>query len=292
MILSAGMPSLAGRRTLDVGSGVGGTVIGCARFGAAAVGIEPDAERRALALANAKDHNFDVRFEPGDLLDTGLSERIGQFDVVTALKIVEHVDDARAAVRALSSLTKDGGVALVDIPNGRSVEAVKADGHYLLPGLSLIEDRAVAASYHGTAGVAGDYDVTDYHDIDAYLDWFAQAGFDSVEVHHIDTADSDSLDATLEEARRAVGGAIESVGRDGEIGRALSSALAEYLEQLDAHRSDDAWLERHVLTNTWRVVARKGRVRRRSNRRLESWARRVAKRIPGLQAWVRRVRGR
>ncbi|MDH3471769.1 MAG: methyltransferase domain-containing protein [Acidimicrobiia bacterium] len=290
VLLTRGMPTLSGRRTLDVGSGVGGTVIGCGTFGAEAIGIEPDAERRVLAKANAADHELSVRFVAADLLDPTLLGRIGEFDAVTAIKVVEHVDDAEAGVQALASLTAEGGVVLTDIPNGRSVGAVRADGHYLLPGLTLIEDRALAARYHQLSGAPGVYDVTDHHGIDTYVAWFERAGLTVMDVVHTDVADPSSLDSGLEDARVAVEGAIASMDGDSEVGRVLSSELVEYLNRVDTHRSDQPWLERHVLTNTWRIVASKGPIQRKSNRRLEARARRVAKRIPGLQAWVRRVR--
>lgn len=290
-LLTKGMPTLQGRRTLDVGSGVGGTVIGCAAFGAEAKGIEPDSERRALAQANADDHHLDVHFVAGDLLDPALSDRIGEFDAVTAIKVVEHVDNARAAVEALSSLTMSGGLALVDIPNGQSVDAVTAEGHYLLPGLSLIPDRRLAARYHELSGAPGRYDITDFHDIGSYQAWFEAAGFSAVNVVHLDVADAGTLDGALGEARTAVEGAIRAVGSDTEVGRALSLRLGDYTAQVEQRLSDRDWIERHVLTNTWRVVASKGSIERRSNRQVEAWARSAAKRIPGLQAWIRRVRG-
>ena len=110
---------LKGKRVLDVGSAHGWFVERAAVRGAQALGIEPDAEVAALAIARGVPTR--VGWFPDALRPT---ER---FDVVAFNDVFEHVADACATLRACHALLNDGGLLVLNVPdsNGALYTAAK-----------------------------------------------------------------------------------------------------------------------------------------------------------------------
>ncbi|KAJ9471049.1 Ubiquinone biosynthesis O-methyltransferase [Diplonema papillatum] len=115
---SAASP-LKGLRILDVGCGGGIACEPLARLGATVVGI--DANEAGIEVARLR-----LDDEASDLKDNlsyecvsaeELVERGDQFDVVTALEIVEHVSSPDAFVAALSKLSRPGGLLFMSTLN-------------------------------------------------------------------------------------------------------------------------------------------------------------------------------
>ncbi len=289
-----GRPTLTGRRSLDVGCGLGGVAVACARLGAEAWGVDPDPELLAFARANAADQPRPPRIEAADLLEPGLTDRLGRFDVVTAEDVLEHVDDAEAGTRALAGLLAERGVLVTTVPNGDAVAHVRADPHWALPGLTLLADRADAAAYHATRNRAERYDVGDYHGYDAYAGWLADAGLRVVRVEHMGETPLAALDADLEAAEAAVRGAATALPE--ELAAALGDGWEAYLERVaEARGLAPEETRRRLAVTAWRFHAVKGPARRRW-----SWTgpstpaahrlRGFAKRLPGARravTWVR-----
>ncbi len=291
-----GRPTLSGRRTLDVGCGLGGVAVACARLGAAAWGVDVDPQWLAFARANAADQPRPPRIEAADLLEPGLAGRLGQFDVVTAEDVLEHVADAEAGARALAGLLRDGGVLVTTVPNGDAVAHVRSDPHYALAGLTLLADRADAGAYHATRQGSEAYDVGDYHGYDAYAGWLTAAGLEVVSVEHMGETPLGDLDADLAAAASEVRAAAARLG--GELEEALDAGWAAYRERVAAARLlPPAETRRRLTVTAWRFHAAKGRPRRRW-----SWAepstpvlrrlRDFAKRVPGVRRAVDAMRRR
>jgi SAM-dependent methyltransferase len=99
----------AGARILDVGSATGGTLGTLARFGRV-VGIELDAEAAAFARSRGAAAVCRAR------LPEELPFREESFDLVTALDVIEHLDDDRGALAALARALRPGGALLVTVP--------------------------------------------------------------------------------------------------------------------------------------------------------------------------------
>jgi SAM-dependent methyltransferase len=119
-------------RILDVGCGTGANLELLGRYGAAeGVDVSPDALAfcRARGLQNVRQ---------------GAAEKLpyedGSFDLVTALDVVEHLDDDVAGLREMRRVLRKGGRALLFVPAFMFLWGVQDDvshhrRRYTLPGL-------------------------------------------------------------------------------------------------------------------------------------------------------------
>ena len=106
---------LSSGRVLDIGCGVGDFLVGVKQLGFEVVGIEPSLQARAIA----KDR---LGFEP--LEPEALSNLPdASFDVITMWHVLEHVDDLKSEVAALTRLLKKDGTLILALPNFKSFDA-------------------------------------------------------------------------------------------------------------------------------------------------------------------------
>ena len=107
---------LEGMTALDVGCGAGLLAEPLARLGAQVTGIDASPEVIAAARAHAE----------GRLLVEGLSldyragdvhELEGQFDLITAMEVIEHVAEPARFVMALAQRLAPGGLLVMSTPN-------------------------------------------------------------------------------------------------------------------------------------------------------------------------------
>lgn len=103
---------LSGKTALDVGCGAGLVCEPLARLGATATGIDAAPENIAVAGAHATAQGLAINYIAGEV---GALE--GQFDLVTALEVVEHVTDPAAFIAQLTARLADGGLMIVSTPN-------------------------------------------------------------------------------------------------------------------------------------------------------------------------------
>lgn len=104
---------LAGRRALDVGCGAGLLAEPLARLGAEVTAIDAAAENIAAARAHAEGVGLSIDYRAGELGEQGL----GQFDLVTALEVIEHVTDKALFVAELARHLAPGGLMILSTPN-------------------------------------------------------------------------------------------------------------------------------------------------------------------------------
>jgi SAM-dependent methyltransferase len=104
------LPPRAGRprRILDVGCGTGTMLRYLGRFGEAE-GIDTDAEAVRFCRMRGVGRVRRVEGPPLPFPD-------GAFDVITALDVIEHIEDDRAMLRELYRITRPGGLLLFSVP--------------------------------------------------------------------------------------------------------------------------------------------------------------------------------
>jgi 2-polyprenyl-6-hydroxyphenyl methylase/3-demethylubiquinone-9 3-methyltransferase len=103
---------LDGRTALDVGCGAGLLTEPLARLGAHVTGIDAAPELIEAARTHAGLSGLSLRYVAGEV---GALE--GQFDLVTALEVVEHVADPASFVRTLADRLAPGGLLVMSTPN-------------------------------------------------------------------------------------------------------------------------------------------------------------------------------
>lgn len=130
---AASRKPLAGKSALDVGCGAGLLCEPLARLGAEVTGVDAAPENIAAAATHAEGSHLDIRYMAGEIgtLD------IGQFDLVTAMEVIEHVADKRAFLEALAARLAPGGLMILSTPNrtpsSRLLMIGAAEGFGLIP---------------------------------------------------------------------------------------------------------------------------------------------------------------
>ena len=104
---------LAGKRALDVGCGAGLLCEPLARLGADVTGVDAAAENIAVASDHARGGDLAIDYRHGDLSEL----KLGQFDLVTSMEVIEHVADKAAFVAGLKAALAPGGLMVLSTPN-------------------------------------------------------------------------------------------------------------------------------------------------------------------------------
>lgn len=110
---SRGVRPLSGKRALDVGCGAGLLCEPLARLGATVTGVDAAPQNIAVASDHARAGGLAIDYRHGDLGELGL----GQFDLVTAMEVIEHVADKAAFVAGLKAALAPGGLMVLSTPN-------------------------------------------------------------------------------------------------------------------------------------------------------------------------------
>jgi 2-polyprenyl-6-hydroxyphenyl methylase/3-demethylubiquinone-9 3-methyltransferase len=113
---TTGVRPLAGLRGVDLGCGAGLVSLPLARMGAAVTGVDAAAEAIGAGAAQAMGQAVPVAFRctTAEALAT---EAPGQFDLVVALEILEHLADRRAFLQAATRLLAPGGLMVLSTIN-------------------------------------------------------------------------------------------------------------------------------------------------------------------------------
>lgn len=159
---------LAGKRILDIGSGMGGFLVAAANTGIHAVGIEPNADYGLITRLRA------ARYRQKPALARAVGEHLpfatASFDVVLAQDILEHVGNPDDVLREIARVLRPDGVALVTAINRLAMR----DPHYHLYGINYlpraVAERLVVARHRAKRSTA----FTDAQQLSAmYYDSFA-----------------------------------------------------------------------------------------------------------------------
>ena len=109
---SSGFAPLAGKTALDVGCGAGLLAEPLARLGAKVTGVDASPEVIAVARGHAATMGLAIDYRVGDV-----QAMEGQFDLVTAMEVIEHVADPAAFLKALAKRLASGGLLVMSTPN-------------------------------------------------------------------------------------------------------------------------------------------------------------------------------
>ena len=103
---------LTGRSALDVGCGAGLLAEPLARLGASVTAIDAAPELIDAAKAHAAGQGLQI-----DYRAVGVEELEGEYDLVTALEVIEHVADPQCFVSSLAARLAPGGLVILSTPN-------------------------------------------------------------------------------------------------------------------------------------------------------------------------------
>lgn len=104
---------LAGKHALDVGCGAGLLCEPLARLGATVTGVDAAEENVRAAREHAAGAGLAIEYRWGDVGQLGLVD----YDLVTAMEVIEHVADKPAFLRALAAALKPDGLMVLSTPN-------------------------------------------------------------------------------------------------------------------------------------------------------------------------------
>jgi 2-polyprenyl-6-hydroxyphenyl methylase/3-demethylubiquinone-9 3-methyltransferase len=107
---------LEGKAALDVGCGAGLLTEPLARLGAKVTGIDASPEVIAVAHEHAAMMGLEIDYRVGDVQEL---ER--QFDLITAMEVIEHVADPQLFVRALAKRLAPDGLLIMSTPNATAM---------------------------------------------------------------------------------------------------------------------------------------------------------------------------
>ena len=108
---------LAGKTALDVGCGAGLLCEPLARMGGTVTGVDAAPENIAAAAAHAAQSGLKIDYREGELW----AQKLGRFDLVTSMEVIEHVTDPAAFVAELVAHLKPDGLLIMSTPNRTAV---------------------------------------------------------------------------------------------------------------------------------------------------------------------------
>ncbi len=101
-------------RVLDVGCGTGAFLETCKAGGWQVMGMEPDADARAIATE---------KLQAAVLPDLDALMGTTPFDVISLWHVLEHIPDLNRVIPQLNSLLAENGTLLIAVPNSDSYDA-------------------------------------------------------------------------------------------------------------------------------------------------------------------------
>ena len=108
-----GIKPLVDKTALDVGCGAGLLCEPLVRMGAAVIGVDAAPENIAAAAAHAAQSGLVIDYCAGELS----AQKLAQFDLVTSMEVIEHVNDPAAFVTELAAHLKPDGLLIMSTPN-------------------------------------------------------------------------------------------------------------------------------------------------------------------------------
>ena len=175
--MMGGAAAVRGKRVLDVGCAQGGFVVAASRAGASqVVGIDVNPKVFETAPLLLSDYEVEADLRRADLTQATLPRELGEFDLILCNDVLEHVTDVERAIDHLEQMMAPDARLFLEIPNGNAVHYVRSDGHYKLPGITLLDFEDARRWHRAFFPDAGPYDTFFYGSLDFYLAAFSRRG--------------------------------------------------------------------------------------------------------------------
>src|SRR5215212_8212811 len=124
--------SFAGKRVLDLGSGMGGGLVALRRAGLDIVGLDYNPAYCRIAQLRGRRYGLHLP------LTVSAGERLPfpaqTFDGIICLDVLEHVQEPARVLAEMRRVLRPGGVVLTTVPNRFAFR----DPHYHLPGINWL----------------------------------------------------------------------------------------------------------------------------------------------------------
>jgi len=141
--------SLAGKKVLDLGSGMGGLATALALAGADVFPLDFNAEYCRITRLRGRRYDLDLRSV--NAAGEALPFRAGYFDIIVCMDVLEHVQQPRKLVAEIHRCLKPGGVCQLTAINRFAFK----DPHYHARFVNWLP-RRLATPYLRLAGVVKD----------------------------------------------------------------------------------------------------------------------------------------
>lgn len=200
------------------------------------VGIDSDPKAMELAPLLLADHGVTAGLHIADLTQPGLANQLGEFDLVLCNDVLEHVQNIDRAVDHLGQLLAPGGRLFLEIPNGNAITYVRSDGHYKLPGITLL-DFDDARRWHNAFFPDMRYDTYYYASLDFYVAAFSRVGIllRMVNVPNFDPLGVTRLAAELKELQFEFAGLPTRLpDKPHDLIRLIQERASQYAQELAA----------------------------------------------------------
>jgi 2-polyprenyl-3-methyl-5-hydroxy-6-metoxy-1,4-benzoquinol methylase len=229
------VPDFSGKRTLDVGSGYGGTAVAMALAGANATGVEIDTTLLGFSQVNAQDHpGLSVKLSVADAMDWSSLEALGTFDVITFDNVVEHVPVPQVAIAHLRRLVEKDGLIWLTAPNAFSFGQIRSECHYGQFGLSLL-DPFDGSTYVNDALNNPAYEVSEYFTFDSYVAMFGRYGLHAKLLNPVDSATEEV--ANVRAQRNGIEDSLAKATIPVRLKKKVQMLLSDHLSRCDADLS-------------------------------------------------------
>jgi len=254
-------------RYLDVGTGYGGFLRAAKEMGfKEVIGIELQPDLVELAKANIHDLQG-AQVLTGDFLKGDFSTLKG-FDLITCNDVIEHVDDPELAIQKMSKLRNEDGCISFEVPNKDAIPFVKADGHFLIFGITQLSKNDAAEYHSAYTGVDKSYyifEMGEMYELGWYFEKLSESGLSAfiADTHSIGDIENvpdlmADLMAAFEEWRE-----VTKPGLNKTVAELVTFSIEKYMKNLEFdfnNLSDDAskiQFKNKYLRSFWTIIAKK-----------------------------------